>query len=844
MSRWRVLPALVAMALPAPAYYHFIHYLNGVNVPEKYDLAALPNSTVTFFVSETGPTIYNQTDSFNSVLTQIQQATQVWNSVSASAIRVAFGGLENASTPQNTPAADVVFEDLPPGLYGYGGPTSKLNPVTPAGGTPFIPVTRSTVHLNRNLTILPQTSAGPSYTSTFFMTVVHEMGHALGLQHTFTSATMSQATTRATTLSHPLDTDDIAGLAVLYPTAALSQMGTISGQITSGGKGLHLTSVVAIHPGWGAVSALTNPDGTYQIKGVPPGFYFVYAHTLPPDANILGPWNADGSVVPASGPTTALFYPGGTNSPPSTPIYVQQGQTTSAINIDLPARPSVELYDVQIFGYFNYNNASVAVYPAYLDVVSGYAAVNAVGTGLGTNLTGVQILGGSAYTYGTVPVQSSGSTYVTLDVAFNVAPSLGAGTGPQHLIFTTPDYTYVAPAGITLTQALPPTVTTATRNPDGTAIVTGSNWASDSLIYFDGLPATIASLDAKDGIALVAPPPGSAGQTSVVTVYNSDGQNSQFLQLAAPVTYAYGNTAQAAISSVSPATLPAGAEAMVDITGNGFTFVAGQVNVGFGTSDIVVRKIFVLSPTHIQVDVSVAPNAALSNSDISVMSGFQLATVAAGFQIAAPVNGLPAAIPVLANAVAGLTGAYPGAVVTLYGSNLAVSPIAPAITVGGQPAGILYASPTQINLQIPAGLQPGAAILTLNNGVTAAYPVVVGIDTFPASIGSVQSGAGTNVTLSSPAHAGDILTASLTNFAAAGSAVATSRVQVSVAGVLRDAAQVFSPAPGVYQVSFLLNPNETVGSALPLIVYLDGRSSYPAALPVATSGGAFFQSGN
>ena len=85
MRRWRLLLALAAISAPASAYYHFIHYLNGVNVPEKYDLTALPNSTVTFFVSEAGPTTYNQTDTFNSVLSQIQQATQVWNGVSASA---------------------------------------------------------------------------------------------------------------------------------------------------------------------------------------------------------------------------------------------------------------------------------------------------------------------------------------------------------------------------------------------------------------------------------------------------------------------------------------------------------------------------------------------------------------------------------------------------------------------------------------------------------------------------------------------------------------------------------------------------------------------------------------
>ena len=265
---------------------------------------------------------------------------------------------------------------------------------------------------------------------------------------------------------------------------------------------------------------------------------------------------------------------------------------------------------------------------------------------------------------------------------------------------------YVAPASINLTQALPPTVASATPNGDGTITVTGSNWASDSLIYFDGLPTTISSLDPKNGIAVVVPPPGPSGQTSVVSVYNSDSQNSQFFQLSAPVTYSYPNAGTPSVTSISPASLPAGAESMIDITGSSFNFVAGQVTVGFGTSDIVVRRVFVLSPTHLQVDVAVSPNAALSNPDVSVMSGFQLATAPAGFQITAPVTGLPAVVPILTNAISGLTGAYPGALVSLYGTNLAAPKGPTVVTIGGQSAPVLYASASQVNLQIPTGLIP------------------------------------------------------------------------------------------------------------------------------------------
>jgi uncharacterized protein (TIGR03437 family) len=817
-----LLCGLLAAAAPSQGYYYFVHYLNGGNAPEKFDLSALPARTVTFFVSEDGPTTYTATDTFNSVLGQIQHAAAVWNGVASSGLRVSFGGIENASTQQNTPGGDVIFEDLPPGVEGYGGPTSTASPVTAADGSRFVPIVRSVIHLNRNLTLAP----GPSYSQSFFMTVLHEMGHALGLQHTFTSATMSQATTRATTLTHPLGADDVAGVSALYPNASLAQFGSITGQVSAGGQPVHLASVVAIQAGADAVSAVTNPDGTFRIDGVPPGQYYVYVHTMPPDADISGPWNTDGSVASATGPLSTVFYS------TSSAVQVQPGMVTAGINIATTTRGDVPLYDGQIYGFFD--NDAIEITPADVNVLASgpttvAASIVTAANGLAPGL-GVQAMGGSVAITNVQPYTGNGFTYYALNLSFNPQGQ----PGPQHLIFEIPGYLYVLPSGINLTQSDPPTVTSVKANGDGTLTLTGTNWTSTTLLYFDSLPATIVSLDPKAGTAVVVPPQGSNNQQATVTAFNTDGQNSQLLQSASPVTFAYGSAATPSIS-ISPSSLPAGAEAAIDITASGFTFTPGATTVGFGTSDIFVQRLFVLSPTHIQADVYVSPNAALSNPDVTAVSGFQIATTPSAFQITPAVAGLAAPYPLLVNGLSGLTGSYAGAIVSLYGLNLAAPNGTPSIMIGGQPATILYASPSQINLQIPTGLTPGPTTLLVNNGLIPGLPVTVNIDTPPADIAAVQNSSGAYIYGANPAHPGDTLIVTLTGFGQPGATVAPSAVQVGVGGVNHQATQINQV--GEYtQVTFQLNPNDTVGQSQQLVVYLNGRSSYPALIPVVNPG--------
>lgn len=177
-------------------------------------------------------------------------------------------------------------------------------------------------------------------------TAEHEVGHALGADHTgVLGATMAQSGRTEEIFVRTLTDDDLAFLYHVYPNAeAATALGRITGRVTQTGGGPVLGGlVVAVSPSSGvAVGALTDiQTGAYEIGGMPPGDYLVYAESL------NGPVRPVNVSLPDNF-VTAPFQTGlfGGNASPAM-VNVSAGNASAA---DIAVAAGEPPLDIQFFG--------------------------------------------------------------------------------------------------------------------------------------------------------------------------------------------------------------------------------------------------------------------------------------------------------------------------------------------------------------------------------------------------------------------------------------------------------------------------------------------------------------
>ncbi len=827
----------LALCSVAPAYYHYIHFASAsgpfIPLPEKYDLTALRNETVYYFISEQGPTELAPGDSFAGLVSQLRFAASAWNAVPSSDLRIAFGGFESTSTTQNAPGIDIVFDDdIPPGLAALGGVTSIASPIISEDGTGFVPITRGIVKIRRDL------HDSPSFGERYFLTLVHEFGHSLGLQHTLTSAVMSTEITRATTRSKPLADDDVAAVSVLYPTARfLATTATITGRVAMNGRGVNLASVVAISPNGPSIGTLTNPDGSYVLRGIPPGPYYVYVHPLPValngenfPANIKPPQDADGNLIGASASFDTVFYPGTRDPSAAATMFLHAAGVKEGIDFSVHGRKTSAVSSVTTYGYYG----RTAVHPAPVLGTGTGSTLVAAGLGLvpapnviapGLN---VRVLGESGAT-----VRAGSVKYYTYPyIRFDVAPSFGWAPGFRHLLFSTTDDLYVLPSGLVLVSNEGPTISDVSPADDGNGgpavLITGTTFNETTRVFFDGTQANILHGDEKS--LLVSVPPALGGHRANIVALNGDGQSSLFTQPSGGPAYTYPDS-DAPLLSISPAVLPAGSESMVEITGVNTTF-GGRTVIGFGSSDIAVRQVWATGAGKLLANVSVNLGAPVTQTSLTVATGLQIATSPLAFSISPAPAHVTTLIPPARNATTATQGVYPGSKAILAVANLPSDTTGLILTVSDEPVKIFSQGDGAITFEVPSTLPLGPAVVKLQlPGGNPVLPVVMNIDPPPPAILAIYSDTGVVADASHPARPGSILRLKVARLPDGITSVDPANVKIEVGGMVLSAFSLSVDQDGtLVQVS--LPAELTPGEAVPVVIVYNGITSDPVAVPV------------
>lgn len=319
--------AAIFSALLAFAYVPYQERVNGVPVPLRWADAAVAWR----FYPTTGANV--DVSGGVSVAAALADAFDAWpqtelNGVRVNVLAVTRGSDTAVSDPNISDCANVISfspssnVEFSTGVIAF----SQMASVAVAPGQSGPPYTYDVcggitsdlpaVFYDADMAFNPQfrfSTATPPLAGHFDVQFVasHEFGHMLGLDHNGMARTlMYPFGETGPNQPRQLAGDDAAGAAFLYPAEALwSTTGTISGRVLLRGSGVFASHIVAIDAATDApvLDTLTNPDGTYQLVGVPPGTYHVIA--LP----LTGPYTLENFLGWACGyaadPNSCIGYP-------------------------------------------------------------------------------------------------------------------------------------------------------------------------------------------------------------------------------------------------------------------------------------------------------------------------------------------------------------------------------------------------------------------------------------------------------------------------------------------------------------------------------------------------------
>lgn len=291
----------------------------------------------------------------------------------------------------------------------------------------------------------------------------HELGHLLGLDHSpFAGSTMYPFVDSTVILHRSLSLDDIGGMRAAYPDGPF---GRFTGRVLRGDDspvfGAHVVAVDLIGRTRGAI--LTDESGEFELLGLDPGSYRIYA-------------------APLDGPVNATNLTGG----PA--IEVDFEVTEYAGSFALPQSGEVPLGDLVVSP-----DVSVALGRSSDRLpLRGIRGVNSL-----YSLRGAGLVGGSSIVSSDPEISITQTSFFGSMVTFRALVPLDAPLGHVDLEVTTPtDERAVLPAAIELT---PPNPEVAVISPASASVEGGSNLTITGNEFRPGARVVIGDQIYNDG---------------------------------------------------------------------------------------------------------------------------------------------------------------------------------------------------------------------------------------------------------------------------------------------------------------------------------------------------------
>lgn len=269
----------------------------------------------------------------SSPVEALQAALDTWSNVPASRVQFAPLRATNLTTSSVVGTEVVFFADSPQSRSVVGGAVAVTRLFWSGDGT----LVDTDVLFSPALPFSTNLTPG---TFDIQSTMTHELGHALGLDHSgIASATMFALAARGSNALASLTADDRAFVSSTYPQLGGTNGATLSGTVTkkTGGalRGAHVVAQ-SLNTNT-AIGGITNSAGEYVIKGVPGGTYVLYIEPLdgPTTQSQLGlsGVGADTSFQTTfhggANPTTVIVFAGGSRV---TDFVVDDG--AAALNIE------------------------------------------------------------------------------------------------------------------------------------------------------------------------------------------------------------------------------------------------------------------------------------------------------------------------------------------------------------------------------------------------------------------------------------------------------------------------------------------------------------------------------